>query len=98
MSHKSQGGQTVLVDLHGWENKLIGDAEICNYYKAQYPSCSTRRYGSYGTQYLISWARQNLGARSALIELPMVNSMAEFNSQGFSNKYINATLNMLRGL
>ena len=98
LSHKSQGGQTVLVDLHGWENQLIGDAEICNYYKAQYPSCSTRSYGSYGTQYLISWARQNLGARSALIELPMVNSMAEFNSQGFSNKYINATLNMLRGL
>ena len=98
LSHKSQGGQTVLVDLHGWENQLIGDSGICNYYKQQYPSCSTRNYGVYGTQYLISWARQNLGARTALIELPKVNSMAEFNSAGFSEKYINATLNMLRGI
>ena len=88
LSHKSNGGQTVLVDLHGWENQLIGDSQIGNYYKRQYSSCSTRNYDNYGTQYLISWARQNLGAKATLVELPPYDTDA--------NKYINATLAMLR--
>lgn len=98
LSHKSTKGQTVLVDLHGWENQLIGNEQICNYYKQQYTSCSTRNYGSYGTQYLISWARQNLGAKAALVELPKASNQAQVNSLGLSQKYINATLNMLRGI
>ena len=98
LSHKSTVGQTVLVDLHGWENQLIGNEQICSYYKQQYTSCSTKKYGSYGTQYIISWARQNIGAKAALIELPNASSQAQVNSMGLSQKYINATLNMLRGI
>ena len=98
LSHKSTTGQTVLVDLHGWQDQLIGNEQICSYYKQQYTSCSTRNYGNYGTQYLVSWARQNLGAKAALIELPMASSEAQANSMGLSKKYINATLNMLRGI
>lgn len=88
ISHKSQGGQTVLVDLHGWLNETIGDNELGSYYRAQY-GMSTH-IPSYGTGYLINWARSTLGARSVLVELP------EYNAN--STSYINATLNMLRSI
>ena len=96
LSHKSTSGQTVVVDLHGWENQLIGNPQIASYYKAYYPSCDTRNYGIYGTQYIVSWANNNLGAKATLVELPKANSAAEVDSMGLSNKYINATLQMLR--
>ena len=98
LSHKSTNGQTVVVDLHGWEDQLIGNSQICNYYKQQFPSCSTRNYENYGTQYLITWARQNLGAKAALVELPLARDWVQVNNMDLSNKYINATLNMLRGI
>ena len=96
LSHKSTTGKTVLVDLHGWEDQLIGDEEICKYYKTQYPSCSTRNYGKYGTQYMITWGRENLGAKVALVEMPLVGSYQEAIAMGLSDRYINATLEMLR--
>ena len=98
LSHKATNGQTVLVDLHGWENQLIGNSQVCNYYKQAFPSCSTRNYENYGTQYLVSWARQNLGAKAALVELPYASDWVQVNNMGLSNNYINATLNMLRGI
>ncbi len=96
LSHKSQNGKTILVDLHGWEDQLIGDPEICDYYKTQYPSCRTTAYGKYGTQYLITWARQNLGAKVALVELPLASSWQQAYDMKLIDKYINATLEMLR--
>ena len=96
LSHKSTSGQTVVVDLHGWENQLIGNEQIANYYKAYIPTCSTRNYGVYGNQYIVSWARQNLGAKATLVEFPKANSPAQVDSMGLSSKYINATLQMLR--
>ena len=96
LSHKSKNGKTILIDLHGWEDQLIGDEEICKYYKQQYPSCRTTGYGRYGTQYLITWARQNLAAKVALVELPLAKNYEEVNNMQLSNKYINATLEMLR--
>ena len=98
LSHKSANGQTILVDLHGWEDQLIGDSGICAYYKQQYTTCSTRNYDSYGNQYLITWGRQNLGARTALVELPSARNWDEVNYMRLSDKYINATLNMLKGI
>ncbi len=100
LSHKSTKGQNVLVDLHGWENQLIGDAQLGNYYYQQYANSGIRtsNYGHYGTQYLIKWARQNIGARTLLVELPQADSPAQFDSMQLSTKYINATLNMLKGV
>ena len=69
---------------------------ICKYYKEQYPSCRTTGYGRYGSQYIISWARLNIGAKVALVELPLANSMAEALSMKLPEKYITATLNYLR--
>lgn len=96
LSHKSQNGKTILVDLHGWENQLIGDEEVCRYYKNQYPSCRTTGYGRYGTQYLITWARLNLGAKVSLVELPLAQNYEQVNNMRLADKYINATLEMLR--
>ena len=108
LSKRATNGQTILVDLHGWTTQVIGDSGICNYYKQQLPSC--RYTSSYGKGYLINWARENLGAngrtaRSALIELPNIGangkkimSHQDVVNSGYSDKYINATLNMLRGI
>lgn len=98
LKNKSNNGQNVLVDLHGWEDQLIGNEQICQYYKQNYTSCSTRNYGKYGTQFLIGWARQNLAAKSALIELPLAYSKADAENKGLTKKYIDATLNMLKGI
>ena len=96
LSHKSNSGQTVLVDLHGWENQLIGNEQIANYYKSYIPTCDTRNYGVYGNQYIVSWARQNLGAKATLVEFPKANNPEHVASMGLSDLFIYATLQMLR--
>ena len=108
LSKKSTTGQTVLVDLHGWTTQVIGDGEICGYYKQKFPS-NLYTY-SYGKGYLINWARSSLGAngrtaRSALIELPAygaggkkIMSHQDVVNSDYSRKYIDATLNMLKGI
>lgn len=105
LSHKSVGGQTILVDLHGWTQQLIGDAGICSYYQKQFPENSTKTIGQYGDGYLINWARNSLGsngipARSALIELPKsgVKNHQSVEEKQFRERYINATLEMLKNI
>ena len=93
LNKRSKDGNTILVDLHGWLNETIGDDEIGSYYRSKYGI--NKHISTYGQGYLVNWARSNLGsngrtARSALIELP------EYNSDG--TRYINATIDMLRGL
>ena len=111
IENKSKTGQTILIDLHGWTTQLIGDRDIClNYYGPQFYSSNSKalsRYTStYGKGYLIHWAKTNLnnnygvGAKSALIELP---SAGIYNHQTvvdakYSEKYYNATVNMLKGI
>ena len=98
LTHKATKGQNVVIDLHGWEDQLIGDESVCKYYKEQYPSCRTSGYGRYGEQYLISWARLNLNAKVALVELPYATGYVQVNKMGLMQKYINATLNYLKGI
>lgn len=99
LSHKSKIGQTVLVDLHGWLNETMGDDEIGAYYRSKLGM--SKHISAYGRGYLINWARSNLGssgrtARSALIELPEAYSSSDVTNWKLSDKYINATINMLR--
>lgn len=101
LSKKSKIGQTVLVDLHGWLNETMGDDEIGAYYRSKIGM--SKHISSYGRGYLINWARANLGsngrtARTALIELPEAYSSADVSNWGLADKYINATINMLRGI
>lgn len=100
INHKSKTGKTVLVDLHGWTQQLIGDSGICSYYRQQFPENDGSAIERYGTGYLVNWARSTLGARSALIELPNkgVNGHQTVVSKNFSNRYIEATLNMLKNM
>lgn len=104
-NNKSQKGQTILVDLHGWTQQLIGDEGICSYYRQQFSENNGSAIGRYGTGYLINWARSYLGsngkpARSALIELPNngVNNHQDVLNKNFGNRYINATLSMLKSI
>lgn len=101
LNHKATNGQTVLVDLHGWLNETIGDDEIGSYYRSQFGM--SKHIATYGQGYLVNWARSNLGsngrvARSSLVELPEVSNSSQVSNWGFADKYINATLNMLRGI
>lgn len=110
LEHKSEKAQTILIDLHGWTTQLIGDQDIClNYYGPQFYGSkenSVSKYtGSYGTGYLINWARSSLGssgrvARSALIELPSagISSHQDVVNKKYAQKYINATINMMKGI
>lgn len=105
LAHKSTNGQTILVDLHGWTQQVIGDSGICSYYSKQFPENDKSSVGRYGTGYLINWARSSLGsttkaARSALIELPNrgINGHQSVLNNNFSNRYIQATLDMLRNI
>ena len=101
LSHKSTSGQTVLVDLHGWLNETLGDDGIGSYYRSSLGM--SKHISSYGQGYLINWVRANLGAngksaRSCLVELPDAKSSSQVSAWGLSDKYIQATINMLRGI
>ncbi len=104
INHKSQNGQTVLVDLHGWLQQLIGNSEIAGYYGIQFPNSNTKSLERYGDGYLIGWARTALAsngrtAKTALIELPRaVYSNADVERQNIAQRYINATISMLQGV
>ena len=105
LKNKSQSGQTILVDLHGWTTQVIGDSEICSYYSKQFPENDKSAVGRYGTGYLINWARSSLGstskaAKSALIELPSagINGHQSVIEHNYSNRYIQATLDMLKNI
>ena len=105
LSHKSQNGQTLLVDLHGWMRQLIGDPDICYYYGIRFPENDTWSIGRYGTQFLIGWARTYLAsnskpAKTALIELPYqgINGHQAVLNNNFSGRYIEATLSMLHNI
>ena len=107
-SHKSVGGQTVLIDVHGWLTETIGDDGIGAYYRTQFGI--SKHISTYGNQYLINWARTSLGsngkvARTALIELPeygtngkKILSHSDVVNSGYSTKFYNATINLLKGL
>ena len=97
LNHRATNGKNVVVDLHGWTQQLIGDPDLRNYYRNQFPENIDTP--TYGKGYLINWARENLGAKSALIELPTNNySHNDVVTHNLANRYMDATLSMLRGL
>ena len=103
-SHKARNGQTVLVDLHGWLQQLIGDREVGMYYACQFPENNGYSLDRYGDGYLIGWARTALAsngrlAKTSLIELPeRCYSHYTVVNQKYAERYIHATLSMLNGI
>lgn len=105
LENKSKNGQTIVVDLHGWTQQLIGDTGICSYYEKQFPENDKSGVGRYGTGYMVNWARTYLGsstsaAKAALIELPNkgVTGHQSVVDKNFANRYITATLDMLKSI
>ena len=104
ISHKSTNGQTVLVDLHGWLQQLVGDREVGMYYACQFPENNGYSLDRYGDGYLIGWARTALAnngrlAKTSLIELPEnCYSHKTVLNQKYAERYIHATLSMLNGI
>lgn len=104
IKHKSNDGQTVLVDLHGWYQQLVGNREVGMYYAVQFPENHGRSLDRYGDGYLIDWARTALAsngnlAKTSLIELPRnVHSHDDSVKQNLARRYIQATLSMLHGI
>lgn len=101
LSRKSQKGQTILIDLHGWLDQTIGDNGLGEYYRNEFEI--SEHIGTYGKGYLVNWAKNSLGnsnnkARSALIELPEVKNRSEYINKKYTEKYINATINMLKSM
>ena len=102
LKNKSKTGQTILVDLHGWYNQSIGDEAVGKYYREQLGITKPHK-STYGTGYLVGWAKDNLGnknysAKSELIELVPVENQEEVASRRYGEKYITATINMLKGI
>lgn len=105
LKNKSKNGQTVLVDLHGWTQQLIGDPQICSYYAKTFAENDKSGIGRYGEGYLVNWARMSLGspskpAKSALIELPHqgIHGHQSVIDNGIPTRYLNATIDMLRNI
>ena len=101
LNNKSQNGQTILIDLHGWLSETMGDDGLGKYYRDEFNL--TKHISTYGRGYLINWARMSLGnsnkvARTALIELPEVKSHEEVVNNKYAEKYIDATINMLKSI
>lgn len=86
--------KTITVDTHGWLNETLGDNELGRYYRNQFGLPT--HINSYGSGYLINWARTLRKGRSVLVELPQVSNHSQTVSSHYAPKYINATMQMLR--
>ena len=52
--------------------------------------------GTYGSGYFIQWARTIANTRSMLLELPEVQNHNQVLERNYSNKFINATIQLLK--
>ena len=59
LNNKSQNGQTILIDLHGWLSETVGADGLGKYYRNEFNL--TKHISTYGRGYLINWARMSLG-------------------------------------
>ena len=94
---KHQGNKNILIDTHGWLNETIGDYELGKYYRNKYGISNGNHIYSYGRGYLNNWARMSLNnARSVLVELPEVSNHNQTVNRNYAQKFINATMQLLK--
>ena len=89
-----QGTTNIVVDIHGWMNETIGDNNLGSYYRNQFGL--PKHIATYGQGYFVNWARTLTNGRSVLVELPEVKNHNQTVSWGYVNKFINATMQMLK--
>ena len=90
----NRGSQNIVIDVHGWLNETIGDNDIGRLYRNEFGI--SKHIGSYGSGYLINWARSIGNTRSMLLELPPVYSHSQLVNSNYVGKFNNATMNLLR--
>ena len=88
------GSKNIVIDVHGWLNETIGDSGIGWYYRNQFGI--NNHIGTYGSGYFIQWARTIANTRSMLLELPEVQNHNQVLERNYSNKFINATIQLLK--
>lgn len=90
-------GSTYLIDMHGWEDKTIGDSHISRAFQNQFGFVNGCYDGVYQGGFLISWAN-SIGVRAALIELPQsCYSHSDAVNGRYLQKAINAVTNLIGG-
>ena len=88
------GSKNIVIDIHGWLNETIGDSGIGWYYRNQFGI--SNHIGTYGSGYFIQWARTIANTRSMLLELPEVQNHNQVLERNYYNKFINATIQLLK--
>ena len=75
----------MLVHVHGWLNETIGDNQLGSYYRDEFGMSTD--IGTYGSGYLIQWARTIPNTRSMLLELPQVNNHNAIINNDYAGKF-----------
>lgn len=103
-------GQNVLIDVHGWFNQTVGNADLGKYYWNSFGIPSSRHSYSYGQGYLVAWAKNGsnisttasnypgIGADSCLLELPPTTDYSDTNMQSYGDKFFEGTMVMLESI
>ncbi|WP_338852301.1 M14 family zinc carboxypeptidase [Clostridium perfringens] len=91
--NKTMDGATekILLDVHGWEDKTIGDSNIASYFDKEF---GFRNIPKYPGGFVITYGNA-IGAKSVLVELPFPKSHEDILRRDFSGKFSRALLNIL---
>ncbi|MGU8958295.1 M14 family zinc carboxypeptidase [Clostridium perfringens] len=91
--NKTMEGATekVLLDIHGWENKTIGNPSIARYFDNEF---GFRNINKYPGGFVITYGNA-IGAKSVLVEFPVPYSHQDILRRDFSGKFANGLVNIL---
>ncbi|HHD2803494.1 TPA: M14 family zinc carboxypeptidase [Clostridium perfringens] len=91
--NKTMEGATekVLLDVHGWENKTIGNPSIAKYFDNEF---GFRNINKYPGGFVITYGNA-IGAKSVLVEFPVPYSHQDILRRDFSGKFSNGLVNIL---
>ena len=84
----------IYIDFHGWLNTVLGDSTLVDIFRST-AGISRNQSGSYGTSqgYIIGWVRQNLGAKSALVEFKSPSSLKNTSVVNGISKAVSGSIN-----
>lgn len=92
INEKMEGAtEKILLDVHGWENKTIGNREIGKFFGDQFKFPNVE---SYPGGFIISYGN-SIGAKSSLVEFPVPKSKKDIRDRNFSGKFSNGLINIL---
>ncbi|EGT3616177.1 cell wall-binding protein [Clostridium perfringens] len=83
--------EKVLLDVHGWEDKTIGDYSIAKYFDREFGFSNIPKYPG---GFVITYGNA-IGAKSVLVEFPMPRSHEDILRRDFSGKFSRGLVNIL---